>query len=330
MHAAVVQHLEGVARAVADGKHHMVRFEPLAGGKMQRAHAAIVDFHVGDPGLEADFAAQFLDRGPHQLHHLHQPEGADVRLADIQDFRRRLGLDELGQHLAAVMLRVLHLGPQLAVRKRAGAAFAELHVRLRVQDPLAPQAESVLGSFSHRLAALENNGLEAHLRQDQSGEQSARAHAYHHGAVGQASRCLRDVVVAGVRRGLQRALAGMAAQQRGFVLDFDVYCVDQRDRALAARVIAAAKHGEAQERFSVHAKASQYGLLQCSFGMVEGELYIDESQHAQNPVEMHRSRYMQPVGRPLFYRSVAAALAGCHDCVPLLKTWQREPGCASP
>jgi hypothetical protein len=44
---------------------------------------------------EADLAAQRFDRRAHLLHHRHQPEGADVRLGDVQDLLRRAGLDEL-------------------------------------------------------------------------------------------------------------------------------------------------------------------------------------------------------------------------------------------
>jgi hypothetical protein len=86
-----------------------------------------------------------------------------VRFADVEDFRRRARLDELFQHLAAVKLRVLDLAVQLAVGEGAGAAFAELDVRFRVQRVLAPQAPGVLGAFAHGLAALEDDWLEAHL-----------------------------------------------------------------------------------------------------------------------------------------------------------------------
>ena len=54
-------------------------------------------------------------------------------LLTIQDFLRRAGLDELGQHLAAVVVRVLDLAVELAVGKGAGTAFAELHVRFGIE-----------------------------------------------------------------------------------------------------------------------------------------------------------------------------------------------------
>src|SRR3546814_18991346 len=74
-----------------------------------------------------------------------------MRLADVEDFVRRAGLDEFVQHLAAVELRVLDLTVELAVAEQAGAAFTELHVRRRVQPALAPQAPGLLGALAHRL-----------------------------------------------------------------------------------------------------------------------------------------------------------------------------------
>src|SRR3546814_8805619 len=81
-----------------------------------------------------------------------------MRLADVEDFVRRAGLDEFVQHLAAVELRVLDLTVELAVAEQAGAAFTELHVRRRVQHALAPQAPGILGALAHRLAAFEAIG----------------------------------------------------------------------------------------------------------------------------------------------------------------------------
>jgi hypothetical protein len=44
--------------------------------------------HVGHALLEADLAAQRDDLFAHVLHHLHQLEGADVRVRHVQDFSR--------------------------------------------------------------------------------------------------------------------------------------------------------------------------------------------------------------------------------------------------
>ena len=100
-------------------------------------------------------------------------------LADVKNFRRRTGLDEFGEDLAPPEVWVLDLAVELAVGKGAGAAFAELDIGLRIELALAPQAESVLGAFAHRLAALQDDRTEAHLRQDQGGKQPAGTAADH-------------------------------------------------------------------------------------------------------------------------------------------------------
>jgi hypothetical protein len=129
--------------------------------------------HVGDLLAEADLAPQRHDVGPHLLHHAHQAEGADVRLADEQDLLGRARLDEFGQHLAGEVARVADLAPELAVAEGAGAAFAELHVRVGIQHAAAPQAPGVLGALAHLLAALQHDGPQPHLRQQQRGEDAA-------------------------------------------------------------------------------------------------------------------------------------------------------------
>ena len=65
------------------------------------------------------------------FHHRHQPEGADMGMGFGENFFRRAGLDEFGQHLAAQMARILDLAVELAVGESAGAAFAELDIGFR-------------------------------------------------------------------------------------------------------------------------------------------------------------------------------------------------------
>ena len=163
-------------------------------------------------------------------------------LATIEDFGRRAGLDELGQHLAAVVVRVLDLAVELAVGERAGAAFAELHVGFRVEHRPAPQAPGVLGALAHDLAALEDDRPEAHLRQDQAGEQAARAGADHdrpRRAVA-AARCAE--AIAHVGRGRQLRSPAKPLQHRRLVPHLDVERIDQRDGRALARVDRAAEH----------------------------------------------------------------------------------------
>ena len=183
-HAALHQHLERVAGAVADRQHDMIGRDLRAVFQHHARDPAaavrpLVDREVDDLAAKAILAAELLDRAAHVFHDGDQPEGADMRLGEIEDFGRRAGLDELGQHLAAVVMRVLDLAVQLAVGERAGAAFAELHIGFRVQLAPPPQAPGVLGALAHHLAALQEDRAKAHLRQDQSGEQAARAGADH-------------------------------------------------------------------------------------------------------------------------------------------------------
>ena len=105
MHAARVQHREGVARAVAEREHDLVgrdrrAFGAAALATRDGANAPVLDQQVGHALAEADLAAQRLDLGAHLLDHADQPERADVRLADVEDLVRRAGLDELVEHLA--------------------------------------------------------------------------------------------------------------------------------------------------------------------------------------------------------------------------------------
>ena len=162
----VVQHLKRIPCAVTDRKHHMIGCDPLTIGQHHAAHLPLVEFDVVDPTLEADLAAQRGDAGTHVFHHGHQPESADVGLADIKYFGRRTSLDEFGQYLAAKVVRILDLAVKLAVGERAGATFAELHIRLRIEHALAPQTPGVLRAFTHRLAAFQNDRAKAHLGEE--------------------------------------------------------------------------------------------------------------------------------------------------------------------
>ena len=102
---ALVEHLERVARAVPDRQHDVIGLEIIAAMEVQPADVPLA-FGVGrdiepvDARPEAIFAAQPLDRLAQAFDHRHQPERADMRVRLGQDFGRRAGLDEFGQHLA--------------------------------------------------------------------------------------------------------------------------------------------------------------------------------------------------------------------------------------
>ena len=118
--------------------------------------------------------------------------------------------DELVDHLARQVARVADLAPQLAVGERAGAAFAELHVRFGIEDAAPPQAPGVARALAHRAAALEDERAKPHLRQQQRGEDAAGAEADHDrarrsAAGGEVGWRPRDGAVARVGRWAARA-----------------------------------------------------------------------------------------------------------------------------
>ena len=120
VHAARVQHLEGVARTVSERQHHVVGAQRVGRAAsmveyLEAANLAVFDQHVGHALLEADLAAERDDLLAHAFDHLHQLEGADVRVRDVEDLGRRAGLDEFFHHLAAEKARVLDLAVELAV-----------------------------------------------------------------------------------------------------------------------------------------------------------------------------------------------------------------------
>ena len=175
--AGRVQHGEGVTRAVTEGEDDLMRHDCFAVHQRHALYGAVFDLYPGDTALETDFAAQRDDFGAHALNHADEAEGADVGMCDVEDFLRRPRLDELLQDLAPEKARVFHLAVELAVREGSGATFTELNVRFRVELVAAPQLPGVLRAFAHGLATFENDRSEAHLRQQQRGEDAGRAEA---------------------------------------------------------------------------------------------------------------------------------------------------------
>ncbi|MNL01081.1 hypothetical protein D3C87_1215360 [compost metagenome] len=281
--ALVVQHLEGVARAMAHGQHDVVGLDMFAVGERDAGDPAIFALQRFHFAGEAHFAAQLGDGVAHDFDHADQAEGADVRFGDVQDFFGRAGQDELLQHFFAVVLGVFDLAVELAVGEGAGAAFAELYVRFGVQDALAPQAPGVFGAFAHGLAAFQDDGLEAHLRQDQSGEQATGAGADDDGALGEAGGGLGDEFVFGVRRRLDVAVVVEALEQRCFILNVDIQRVGQQDIVFLARVVAAQEDGEAVQVAGRNAQFLENRGGQFLGRVVQRQLDFRQAQHAWGP-----------------------------------------------
>ena len=206
--------------------------------------------------LKPDLSTQRNDLLAQTLHHLDQLEGADVRVRLVQDFGRRAMLHKFLHHLAAQKARVLDLAVELAVGKRAGAAFAELHVALRVERFLAPQAPGVLSALPHRLAALQHDGPEPHLRQHQRRKHAAWPETHHHRALLQARRRLRHHAVGHIGCGADVRVRGVPGQQVGLqrgVCQCDVCDVDRQQVSLAG-IEAALENLQAGDCSGVHAQ----------------------------------------------------------------------------
>jgi len=195
-----------------------------------------------------------------------------VRLADVKNLGRCAGLDEFGEHLARAPGRILDLAVELAVGKGTGAALAELDIGFGIELALAPQPPGVLGALAHGLAAFQDQGPEAHLRQQQAGKQAAGTGTdYHRALRGWRLRRLGNKTIAGVGRGAYMGVAGQARQHCGFVAEDEIQCVGQDDGRPLACVIAAAEYGDVEQFIGGNAQALEDGAAQVGVGVVEGK-----------------------------------------------------------
>ncbi len=286
--AAFIKHCERVTRAVARREHDVIGVQRLALGMRGIRHRDTADrtgfdHHVDDTLLEANFAAERLDLRAHFLDHADETEGADVRLGDIQDFLWRPGLHELRQHLARQVARIADLAPQLAVGKGSRTAFAELHIRLRIQHPLAPQPPGVLGAFAHALATLEHDRPQAHLRQHQRGEDAARTEADDDRprppAGIEVRRRMSDETIGRVRRRLHVRVTLARGQHGGFVAHVAVHRVSEHHSALATGIHRPPEHAERTQIGVGHAQPRNNSRPQCGLGMVKREPEFGEANH---------------------------------------------------
>ena len=232
-----------------------------------------------DLARKTDFSAQGKNAGAHVLDHLDQAESADVRLAQVENFFRRAGAYEFLHDLASQVARVLDLAVELAVGKRAGAAFAELDVGFRIQHLLAPQSPGVLGPFAHGLAAFENDRAKAHLCQNQSGHQSARAEADDDRAFAEASRSLGGEAIVQIG-GRDDFCVVLQAQAEGlFVTHAEIDLVNQHDGRFLARIVAALGDAEVQQLLGGDAQTGAQGRTQGVIGVVQRQFQFGQAEH---------------------------------------------------
>ena len=279
IHAALVQHVKRVARAMPHRQHDMPRRDVLSARQHHTQHLPAVDIEIADAAVKTYLATEGFNGRAQLLHHPHQPEGADVRLVEVENFRRRTGLNEFSKHLASVILGVLDLAVQLAIGKRAGTALAELHVGFRIEFAPAPQAEGVPGALTHRFAALQDDRTQAHLRQDQTGEEAAGSGADHHRTLRRFFPCLGHEVIRHVRGACHVGVAPEARQRCILVAQFNIHGVDQADDCRLARIHGATLDRELREPGFLDLQFVQQCALERGLGMVEGEFYFSQSQH---------------------------------------------------
>ena len=248
----------------------------FAVSQYESAHVAVFDDEVGHALAEADVAAERHDLGAHLLDHADEAKGADVRLGHVENFFRRTGLDELGQHLAREMPRIADLAPELAVREGAGSAFAELHVRFGVEHALTPQPPGVFRAFANLPSALEDDRAEAHLRQHEGGEKPARAEPDDDGPWPQprpvVGRQFGNEAVPRVGADPDMLIRLEALQQRAFdrrVDELAIDGVDEHHRRLLARVVAAPEDGECFQLDIVDPEPSKHRGTQRRFGVIK-------------------------------------------------------------
>ena len=276
--APVVEHLKGIAGAVAHRQHHMVAGDVLAAGQGHPAHLAAIDINIIDPTLKPNFAAQGFDGGPQVLHDFDQAIGANVGFVDVQDLRSRPGLDQLRQHLAPVVLGVADLAVELAVGKGARPPFAKLSIRFGVEVLFEPKPKGIDTAIAHRLTPLQHQGPKPHLGQQQRRKHSAGAGANHDRAGHRAvARGLGHGAI-GHGGGLRHMGVFFKPLEQGFFLrGVYIHDVDQGDIAPLASIVAALDDGVVAQVGRRQVQLFENGLRQGGVGMIEGQFDLTEA-----------------------------------------------------
>ena len=177
-YAPACQHSVGIARTVTAGQYHGSCRQPFAAVKDYPLHRIIFDIQINNMRIIAHAAAQLRNTAAESLYHRTQLIRAYVRLVLVQNIFRRAcsykKLQDFGHH------RIIHTRGQLAVRKGACTALAELYVRGRIKFSRLPKALHILHTLRHRLTALQKQRLIAMLCQLQCRQKSRRTGTDNH------------------------------------------------------------------------------------------------------------------------------------------------------
>ena len=180
--AAVHQHFKGIPRRVADREHQRLAREAALRG-LNADEPAVLPHKAGQGRVEMHLAAQRFDLFPDGGDDAPEQIGADMRLLLPGDLRRGTMLQKHFGDKAAQ--RIADAGGQLAVRKRACAALAELDVRVLIELAGGGKMLHRLHPLVQRRAALQHDGPVALPGQQQRREQPRRAKPADDGPVGQ-------------------------------------------------------------------------------------------------------------------------------------------------
>ena len=180
--AAVHQHPEGIAGRVAHRKDQCLTGEGTARGP-DADEAAVPPLEAGEGRVEVDLAPQRLDLPADGGDDAPEQVGAHMGLLLPCDLLGGAVLEEHLGHEAAQL--VADAGGELAVRKGACAALAELDVGVLVQLTGGREMLHSLDALFQRRAALQHDGPVALTGQQQRCKKSGRAEAADHGPVGQ-------------------------------------------------------------------------------------------------------------------------------------------------
>ena len=180
LRAPVAHQLERVPRAVPARQDQPPAAQCLPLPVLLHDHARkapVLQRNIRHPRPKAHLTAKRHDLFPQRLHHARQVVRADVRLGLIEYLLRRAVCRHRLQHPRAQ--RAGDARGQLAVGKRARAAFAELHVAARVKFPAPPEPLHVLPAPLHVVPPLQHDGPQPRPRQIKRRKQPRRPQPHH-------------------------------------------------------------------------------------------------------------------------------------------------------
>ena len=160
-----------VASRVAKREDDVGGVDALAVVEDNAGHAAILLREPVDPCLEADLAAAGDEACAERLEQRDKFVGAEVGTAFDKDVGVGTEGDEGLEHTARQVAPFA--GVELSVAPGARAAFSEAEVGFGVDDAVAHEPRDIFGAGLDRLSAVEQDGPEASLREDECGEDAA-------------------------------------------------------------------------------------------------------------------------------------------------------------